>query len=241
MAQAALRGRDASLIDLKEAIRQAQRYIASVNPSIRLINKKISKVEEACESYKAAEYSYCQTANIDLETDVDERNTFYKEVDEATDCCDAGLLLVDQLEQQAATAIQGTQSAVQATQAEESRQTKIAQLKTILTTDKGIAEGIVQKVKAITDGDAPSEANAALLKSYDISLQHMYENLTKSWKDLITTVPQADLVAVTDELKITDTNVSIQEAISTGASFIEKCKPKPPTPPTTPQQTSTAR
>ena len=244
MAQAALRGRDASLVDLKEAIRQAQRYIQSVNPSVRLINKKVTKVEEACDTYKAAQYAYCIAANIDLDTDDQERNTFYDEVDGATDCCDAGMLLVEQLEEQEATALQGDQSAAQATQAEAAKKTKIAQLKTLMNSDTAFSNEIVLKSKAITDDqNAPSEANAALLKSYEETLQHVLENLNNTWKDLISTVPSADLDALTQELNITETKVSIQEAISTSASFIEKSKPKapPPQPPApTPQPSTTA-
>ena len=238
MAQAAQRTRDASLVELKEAIRQADRYIGSANPSVRILNNKISKVEDACERYKAAQHSYTNAANIDMNNadHEDERNTFYQEVDKATDCCDTGLLLVDERERADATVIQGNQSAVLATQAEEEKRTKIAQLKALMKSEREFAEDIATKVKTITDDeDAPSEANAALLKSYDETLVHLYESLTKSWKDLISSVPAGELDALAKDLKITETKVLIQDSRSTGASFIEKCKPKTPTP--TPQPT----
>ena len=241
MAQAALRNRDSVLVDLHEAIRQAERYTNAANQSVRIINKKILKVEEVCESYKAAQYAYCQAANIDLnaEENAEEKASFHAEIDQATDCCDNGLLLVDQLEQADATAAQTNLSAAQATQQQTEKATKSAQLKAILKSDVEFVEDIIQKVETVIDGDTPSESNAALLNSYNETLQHVNETVTTTWKDLIATVPTAELDGLAVDLKITEMKVSIQSAISTGLSFIERCKPKVPPPQTQTTTTTT--
>ena len=226
--QAAKRVRDNSLVALKEAIRQANRYTQNPASSARIIAKKILKVEEACESYKTAQYVYCHAAEIDMNADEHkaEKDAFCAQIDQAIDCCDDGTLLIDEKETQEAAALQGNQSVAQAAQAEESTKTKMAQLLNLFKADKELVTNLMNKAQVIIDKNETTEANAAHLKTYDETLHQMYESLSQSWKDLITTVPAAELDALTNEHKINETKANIHESISAIASFIEKCKPK---------------
>ncbi len=226
MGDQALRERDASVIELNEAMRQVARYRISHNPSTRLMKQKIAKVEEKSDAFKQHHYTYCRLAKLDLNND-EASKFFNKTLDDAADCCDDALLYIEEQEQTKAATIHTTQNTANITKETADRDAKITQLKSIVESEKTFTNDIINKVNDTIMKNEQTESNAALMRSYDERLLAMDESLTKSWKDAMSLHSTTDdLARITNELKITETKVVIQETRSKGAVFIELCKPK---------------
>ena len=138
------------------------------------------------------------------------------------------MLVLDQREEDESA----TQNAQDVTQQERMKTFKIAQLKSLLTTDSTVATDVVTKVQQIVDSDDTNEALASQVDSYTESLFELDEKISSSWRDIVslhTTV--AELEEVTAELQITQIRSSIQDTRSKCAAFIQKCRPKVPSTP----------
>ena len=226
MGDQALRERGASVVELKEAMRQVSRYRASHNPSTRIMKQKIAKVEEKSDAFKQHHYTYCRLAKLDL-NDEEATAFFNNTLDEAADCCDEAQIFIEEQENNEAATIETTQNTANVTKEIAEREAKITQLRSIVESEKTFTNEIINKMNDIIMKNELTEANAALVRSHDERLSAMDESLTKSWKDAMAlhSTPD-DLTRITNELQITDTKVIIQEARSKGAVFIELCKPK---------------
>ena len=89
--------RASASVELEEAMRQVKRYLASNNPSVRLIQQKMRKVTEREEELKRFHFSYCNKA--DVAVDSEEAMKFIREKsDAATDCVDECMIYIEENE-----------------------------------------------------------------------------------------------------------------------------------------------
>ena len=82
------RERNVAAKELKDAIRQADKYRTSTNPSNRILKQRVAKVEEKENILRDCHYRYLEKAKIDLYDETQE--TFLNELtDLALDCVDS--------------------------------------------------------------------------------------------------------------------------------------------------------
>ena len=95
--EAAKRERDVAARELEDAVRQATRYLDGTNPSQRLIQQRISKINEREERLRRCHYTYCDKAKISVEDDV-QMNYLSDKTDAAIDCTDKCTIFIDDME-----------------------------------------------------------------------------------------------------------------------------------------------
>ena len=226
MADLASRERNAAIIELNETIRQLDRYLQSANPVTRIIKQKIEKIEQKSDVFKGSHYNYCRVAKVEL-SDENQVKIFNDQLDLAEDASDRALLVIDDREQADAATDQAAQQVNSTAQQESLRTLKIAQMKSILWSDKVFATDLVSNIKRIVDAAEVNESNASQVDSYNERLVEMDEKINNSWTELVSLhTTTDDLEQITEELKITEIRSAIQEARSGSAAFIQQCRPK---------------
>ena len=95
--EGARKERETAIDELSNAIRQAQKYLKSTNPSTRIVQQRMSRVQEREEAFRHAHYMYCDKANISLDNE-EERNVLILEGDKALDCVDECIIFLDERE-----------------------------------------------------------------------------------------------------------------------------------------------
>ena len=226
MADLASRERNAAIIELNETIRQLDRYLQSANPVTRIIKQKIEKIEQKSDVFKGSHYNYCRVAKVEL-SDENQVKIFNDQLDLAEDASDRALLVIDDREQADAATDQAAQQVNSTAQQESLRTLKIAQMKSILWSDKVFATDLVSNIKRIVDAAEVNESNASQVDSFNERLVEMDEKINNSWTELVSLhTTTDDLEQITEELKITEIRSAIQEARSGSAAFIQQCRPK---------------
>ena len=228
MADQASRERDAAIIELAEAIRQSDRYLASPNPSTRIIKQKVGKITDKAEAFKGSHYNYCRLAKIDL-TDPTQIAFFNEKLDLAEDGSDRALIVIADREDAAATTEHEIQNENAANAQEANIKTKISQLKSLLVSDKDFATELINMNNQITEANVVSDAFASQVSSYNERLFEIDEKINTSWVELVLLhTTSVELEQITAELNISGTRSNIQDARSKNAAFIQKCQPKTP-------------
>ena len=69
--ESAKRERDVAAKELKDVIRQAEKYRDSLNPSSRIMKQRIVRIEEKENHLRDIHYRYLDRAKIDLENDLE--------------------------------------------------------------------------------------------------------------------------------------------------------------------------
>ena len=100
MAKQAEAHRAVALFNLKESMRQAERYHNSANPNMRILSQKVRKVTELEEELRRSHLLYCEKSDIDPNSG--EAKAFIEpECDAAVDCVDLCMLTIQELETKA--------------------------------------------------------------------------------------------------------------------------------------------
>ena len=102
--EAARRERDVAARELDEVVRQAHRYLTSTNPKPRLINQRITKINEREERLRHCHYTYLGKASISID-DEDSISYLTEKTDAAIDCMDRCTIFIDDLENEEKSSI----------------------------------------------------------------------------------------------------------------------------------------
>ena len=176
---AACRARVVASRELEEAIRQANRYLKSINPTPRLLQQRIARVNEREQRLRQCHYVYCEKAKISI--DEEERVTYLSEkTDAAIDYTDKCTICIDDIEGEHQISID--------TATEEKRnlekETFREQLKSEVAVEEKFALELMIKLNEIVNMEITDEV-ILLAKTYDEKLCESVDNLTKSGKSLI--------------------------------------------------------
>ena len=176
---AARRERDVASRELEEAIRQANRYLKSINPTPRLLQQRIARVNEREQRLRQCRYVYCEKAKISI--DEEEQVTYISEkTDAAIDCTDKCTICIDDIEGEHQISIDTATEEKRNLEKEAFRE----QLKSEVAVDEKFALELMIKVNEIVNMEITDEV-ILLAKTYDEKLCESVDNLTKSWKSLI--------------------------------------------------------
>ena len=192
--EAAKRERDVAARELDDAIRQAIRYLDGTNPSQRLVQQRISKINEREERLRRCHYTYCDKAKISVEDD-EQKNYLSDKTDAAIDCTDKCTIFIDDLENELKFSL------VTATNEEKLLEKEISrnQIESEVTVEEKFARDLMMKLNEILEMDITEEV-MKLAKVYDEKLCESVDNLNKSWKLLISAYDStAELDRLTNE------------------------------------------
>ena len=217
--EAAKRGRDVAAREVYEGIRQAEKYLSSTNPSVRLLKQRMSKVDQRVERLRECHYTYCEKAKIPV--DNEDAIKYLSEItDAALDCTDECAIFVEEKE------IDAEITKKRLTETEEKskqRQEKIALARQV-SADTAVKEefalALTTKLRAVLSGDEKTDEVIALEKLYDDKLCETVDNLNKAWKVQISrTVDEEELERAKE--RISKMKMEYQDAHSQAASVVE--------------------
>ena len=184
MADNAKKQRAAADTFLSECVRSTQRYYDSPNPSLRLLQQKLTQLNEAKENLLDKQCTYADKTG--QETDSDELQQWINpKLDAANDLADLLFLKIDELSLvEAQTKAVQEEIQKQTTQSEEMKNESEILTIQCERNSKIIQDKITSMNDVVIDVDRIEEADKDLVKSFIIDIENAMEDTTKSWNRL---------------------------------------------------------
>ena len=184
MADNAKKQRAAADTFLSECVRSTQRYYDSPNPSLRLLQQKLTQLNEAKENLLDKQCVYADKTG--QETDSDELQQWINpKLDAANDLADLLFLKIDELTLvETQTKALQDETLKQTTQAEEMKNESEILTIQCERNSKIIQDKITSMNDVVIDVDRIEEADKDLVKSFIIDIENAMEDTTKSWNRL---------------------------------------------------------
>ena len=187
---AAKRERDIAAKELNDVIRQAQNYINTPNPNVRLLRQRIERIEDRELRLRDCHYKYLDKAKIAIDDDT-ESDYLTALTDRALDCTDQCLDLITTSED---AVVAGTVDNILSNASNEpDNKTRCKQIRREITIDEKFAEQLVDQIdELIGNPDMSTKDIIGSVKSHDDKLCETLNNLDKSWKSLIANIDSDD-------------------------------------------------
>ena len=221
MAQAAQQARVAAAASLKDSIREMRRYMGGANPSKRLLQNKLNKVNENKDELVKIHYVYADKANIDLESD-DALNWITPKLDDANDIADEVILMIDEIE---TIALQQQQTVIERAEAtDKTNEILVAEMQ-YQADEKALRNRIESMMEIANNPDNTSKDDANMLRTYLRQVEESMDDQIKSWNSCKALVlPQEKLQAIFTNEENLKKHVSDSCLIAT--TFLNKIDPE---------------
>ena len=235
--QTAYNARETAAAVLAEELRQLNKYIQKENPTRRLLDTKLKKVEEAKDELMGAHYNYGQKAKKELNSD-ELTEWLNPKLDAACDTIDDVTLMIDVIDTTENTEQAHIEKTAQEKAKTEKRaiDLKIAHLQ-IKNDEEVVKERLADMMTLVEDEDRNEVADADTAETLLKEVETALDDQIKSWNSMKSMdIEQGDIDAVFKGE--TEIKKLVAEKRSKALAFITKIKPKTVIPESSPQSSS---
>ena len=184
MADNALKQRNTADNILKEAIRELTRYKDSANPSIRLLQNKLKKLNDAKEDLLACHIVYAEKSAKDLDSD-DMKQWITGRLDPAIDLADEVFITIDDHQQTEQTNQEATQTTLDAAESDTRKRNELLLIEKQSETTENLIRSRVDEMSTIVDDETRSSDNDKhIVRLFLSEIQGLMEAQTKSWSEI---------------------------------------------------------
>ena len=184
MADNALKQRNTADNILKEAIRELTRCKDSANPSIRLLENKLKRLNDAKDDLLTCHFVYAEKSAKDLESD-EMKQWITSRVDPAIDLADEVFLTIDDHNQTVRTTQEANQTTLDAAQNDARKRNELTLIEKQSETTENLIRSRVDEMSAIVDDETRTSNNdKRIVKLFLSEIQGLMETQTKSWSEM---------------------------------------------------------
>ena len=222
MAQAAKEARASTTVELEEAIRQAKRYLASHEPSTRIIEQRIKRIREVEAEFKRYHFVYCGKANIEIDSK-EQMDYLQAKLDNSVDAIDECMAFIEDKERQQRD--REDEISTESLKQEEKRKSETRYQNCIaeLSLDERMAKDLCQKINILAHEELYTTGNAVTMEAHLDGLNNLQKALHQSWRELIYLLEgQGESQKVADDVFASRSH--IQVTVTTAVLFLDMCK-----------------